>query len=553
MAVPCGNEIPRGARDDGKIFDNQNTPKISYNNRMIKKISKLSWTWKIIYGIAALIVLWGIYHFWFAGSGNQYQFVTVTRGTITEAVNVTGNTTPVQNLSLAFQNGGTITSVDYPVGSHVNAGTVIARLDTEDLQAQLAQAQANVDSAAATLANLQAGATPQNIAVSQAALASAQQTLQNTYSGVSNTLESGYSSANDAVRNQLNAMFYNPETNNPQLAFTINNSQIVNNIELERVQAAAALNSWQSELAGVTTLSSSSTLDGALADAAGYLATVKTLLNSVSNAVTIATTLPPATATAYKNSVTAGTNEVDTTMTTINTAIQSIASQKIAITQAEAQLNLTLAGSTAQAIAAQAAQVEQTKATMQGVQVKINEASLVSPIDGVITTQDAKVGEVASPGAVLVSVISSNNLEVDADVAEVDIGKVSVGDPVDMTFDAFPNETFTGKVFYVNPGETIVSGVVDYLVKVSFDKVDPRMKSGLTANLTILTQTKQNVLLLPQFAIIQNASGTFVETLNGKVATTVPITLGIEDQSGTVEIATGVTEGEQVINIGLKQ
>jgi HlyD family secretion protein len=520
---------------------------------MIKKISGLSILWKIVYGIVALVVLWGIYHFWFAGSSTQYQFVTVTRGSITEAVNVTGNTTPVQSLTLAFQNGGNIAAVYYPVGSKVVAGDVIARLDTQDLQAQLAQAQATVDAQKATLQKLQAGATPQNVAVSQAALASAQQSLANTYTNVANTVTSGYSSANDAVRNQLNAFFSAPESNNPQLTFPINDSQTLNNIQLQRIQAGTALNNWQNETANLTSLSASGTLDSALTDAAGYLATVKSLLGTASNAVTGATSLSAGTATTYKNNITAGLTEVNAAIQNVNTALQNIASQKSAVLQAQAQLNLTMAGSTSEDIAAQTAQVEQAQATMQSVQVKINEASLVSPINGTVTVQNAKVGQIASPGAELVSVISDSNLEVDADVAEVDIGKVNVGDPVTMTFDAFPNETFMGKVFYVNPGETIISGVVDYLVKVSFDKVDSRMKSGLTANLTIITQTKPNVLLLPQFAVIQNASGTFVETLNGKATMNVPVTLGIQDQSGTVEIASGVTEGEQVINIGLKQ
>jgi HlyD family secretion protein len=519
---------------------------------MIKKIRGLGTMWKIIYGIAIVIILFAVYHIWSASKTSPYQFVTVARGTITEAVNVTGNTTPVESLDLAFQNGGTIAAVNYPVGSTVHTGDVIARLDTQALRAQLAQAQANVDAAQATLENLRAGATPQSVAVSQAAVASANQTLTNAYSGISNILSSGYSSANDAVRNQLSAMFSNPETNNPQLAFAINDSQTVNNIQLERIQASAALNSWQSELAEITTASPSSTLDAALTDAAQYLATTKALLGDVSNAVTEATALPTATATSYKNSVTTATNEVNAALTNVTTAIQSLSSQKIAVTQAEAQLAVTQAGSTPQAIAAQQAQVEQAQASLQGVQVQINEASLVSPIDGVITVQNAKVGQIAAPGATLVSVISGDNLEVDADVAEVDIGKVSVGDPVAMTFDAFPGQTFTGKVFYIDPAQTDISGVVDYLVKVSFDAVDAQMKSGLTANLDIMTRTDQNALILPQYAVIQNASGTFVETVSGKTASQIPVTLGIQDQNGNVEIASGVTAGEQVVNIGLK-
>jgi hypothetical protein len=60
-------------------------------------------------------------------------------------------------------------------------------------------------------------------------------------------------------------------------------------------------------------------------------------------------------------------------------------------------------------------------------------------------------------------------------------------------------------------------------------------------------------LILPQYAILQNDSGSFVETLLGKTATTTPVTLGIQDQQGRVEVLSGVTLGEQVINIGLKK
>jgi membrane fusion protein (multidrug efflux system) len=78
------------------------------------------------------------------------------------------------------------------------------------------------------------------------------------------------------------------------------------------------------------------------------------------------------------------------------------------------------------------------------------------------------------------------------------------------------------------------------------------MKSGLTANLDITTQTDNNALILPQYAIIQNDSGTFVETLTNGAMAQAPVTLGIEDQNGNVEVVSGATEGEQVVNVGLK-
>ena len=128
---------------------------------------------------------------------------------------------------------------------------------------------------------------------------------------------------------------------------------------------------------------------------------------------------------------------------------------------------------------------------------------------------------------------------------ETDIGQVSVGNPVNMTFDAFPGETFTGKVFYIDPAETDISGVVDYKVKVSFDTSDPRMKSGLTANLNIETQTDNNVLILPQYAVLQNDQGNFVEVLQNGAAVQVPVTLGIHDDQRNVEVASGTTKANK--------
>jgi RND family efflux transporter MFP subunit len=290
----------------------------------------------------------------------------------------------------------------------------------------------------------------------------------------------------------------------------------------------------------------------ALQDATTYLSAFKNLFADVSNAVNLANNLAPSVANTYKTDLTAGSNEVNAAATNMNNAAQNIAAQKITVEQAQAQLDLTLAGSTHETIDAQAAQVEQAQANVQSIKVKIQKASMVSPVSGVITDQEAKVGQIAMPNTPLVTVISDNNLEVDAFVPEIDIGKMKTGDSVTMTIDAFPGETFSGKVFYIDPAQTVNQGVVDYKIKVSFDKPDPRIKSGLTVNLGITTQTKNQALILPQFAILQNDKGIFVETVaNGAVATTT-VTTGIRDQAGNVEVLSGVTEGEQVLNIGLK-
>jgi HlyD family secretion protein len=500
--------------------------------------------------LVAIIVL--ITYFSTRNSSGKYQFVTVNRGTITEAVTVTGNTTPVESLDLSFESAGTIATVRKNAGDHVVPGEVLVQLDTRDLQAQLAQAQATVDSAQATLDKLKAGPTPQNIQVSQAALTSAKQSLTNTYTGITDTLTAALAKATDAIRNQLAPLYSNPEATNAQLTFTVSDSQIFNNANNQRVQASGELNTWQNEITSITANTSPDALSQSLKSASTHLSSLGAFLNTVSMALVNASGLSSASSSAYKTDVVNAVTDINTASTAITTATQNIASQKSSVAEAQAKLDDTLAGSTQQDIAAQQAQVAQAQANMQGTQVKIAKASLVSPITGVVTVQNAKTGQIATPNQVLTSLISDANLEVDANVPETDIGKVSVANPVTLTFDAFPGETFTGKVFYIDPAQTIVSGVVDYKIKVSLDKADPRVKSGLTANLTIQTKTDMSALILPQFAILQNTSGTFVEVLQNGSPTEIPVTLGIHDQQGNVEVASGVTEGQQVINIGLK-
>lgn len=505
-------------------------------------------------GIAliAIVVIGGGWLMVKRSQKTTYQFVPVTRGSITEVVSVTGNVTSTNSVDLGFQNGGTIASVRYQQGDSVPQGATIAVLDTSQLEAQLAQAQANVQTQQATLENLQAGATPQSIAVSETALNAARQTLKNSYASVPNAVAGAYTSANDAVRNQLSSFFTNAETNDPQLTFQVSNSQIVNNIEAERQAMSLTLNSWQTAIQNISSTAPSSTMDAALVNGLANAGQAKTLLATALSAIVNSANVSPTLEAAYKTDITNGMNELNASIGSMNSLTQSISSEKASVAQAQAQLDLTLSGSTPQEIDAQKAQVAQAQANVQAIQAQIANSYLIAPMSGVITTQNAKIGEIATPGVPLVSMISPNSLEIDADIPEVDISKIALNDKVSITLDAFPNETFTGKVFFIDPAETVLSGVVDYEVKIAFDKKDARLKSGLTANLNIMAQTDSNVLILPQYAILQNTNGAFVETiLNGGVTTT-PVTLGISDNNGNVEVTSGVSEGERVINIGLK-
>ncbi len=500
-------------------------------------------------GVVLVAVVAGGY-FIFAPKNANYQFVTVEKGSITETVSVTGNTTPVSSVSLGFGGSGNIASVNSSVGKIVGKGQVLASLNTSDLYSQVQQAQANLDSQQAKLQGLQAGARPEDVAASQAALDKANQDLSNMYTGIGDTSVDSYAKASDAVRTQINEFFSNADANQPKLTYLTSNSQAQIDAESQRVGVGADLDNWQSQLNSID--QSNAGLETLLKKEIIYLNNARQLLNNLSKTLESAPSLSASMLASYKAAVTAALNEVNTASKNLNTVSQNISSQKLAVSQSQAQLNLKKAGSSPQDIAAQQAQVANAQAQVTSAQSKLQNSQIVAPISGVITQFDAKVGQYASPGSTLISIISASSFEVDTQVSETDVGKITIGNKVSMTLDAFPGETFTGSVSYIDPAQTNNEGVVGYKVKITFDTDDKRLKSGLTVNINIETRNKDNILVLPQYAILQNDDGTFVQVLEDKAVKNIPVTLGIQDQSGNVEIVSGVTEGEQVLNIGLK-
>ncbi|MFZ1019743.1 MAG: efflux RND transporter periplasmic adaptor subunit [Minisyncoccia bacterium] len=504
---------------------------------------------KITIGIGIALVL-AVGGFLLFHHSVKYQFVPVTSGPIIETVSLTGNTTPLSSVSLSFNASGIISNIYSALGDKVSSGQILAEENTSDLSAQLAQAQATVDAEQAKLQGLEDGSRPEDIASSQASLDKANQDLANMYGSIIDTSTDSYAKANDAVRTELSPFFSGGDTNNPTLIYATSDTQSEYAAETSRLASGSALAKWSAEIANVG--QSNSGLENLLQDEISYLNTIRQLLNTVGDTLNNSPVLSVSTLAIYKADVTVALNEVNLATTNLNTISQNIASQKLTVEQFASDLALKKAGAAPSDIAAQAAAVAQAQASVKSAEAKLQNAEIVAPISGVITQFDAKVGQLATPGVALVSIISNNGYEVDAGVSETDIGKVALGDSVSMTLDAFPNETFAGKVFYIAPAETNQNGVITYQIKISFDQPDTRFKSGLTANIDIETKQKDNALVLPQYAILQNDQGAFVETVSGGKIIQNPVTIGIEDEKGNAEIISGVTAGEQVLNIGLK-
>jgi RND family efflux transporter MFP subunit len=497
---------------------------------------------KIVIGIVvALVVIIGGY-FAFFRHGSVYQFVTVERGSIVESVSLTGNTTPEQSVALNFGSSGIISHVYSGLGQQVKAGQILAELNLSDLVAGLHQAQANVDTQQAKLQSLQSGARPEDIALYKQKYADAS-------SALTIAMNTAYLQTESAVLRYADTLFTNGSTAVPIIKVSTQSRDQEQSIELDRIIAGEKLLKWKTALTDLGTKSDNQSISGTRSVGRDTMDFVSGFLNRLG---TIVGNLSP-------NASNISQTDIDTFRASINTAAQTVSAGATAEqnayaawTSASQTLVSQESGSKPEDISAQAAVVKSAQASVDSALAKIANAEIVAPIGGTVTQFDAKVGQFASQATPLVSIISDSGYEVDAGASETDVGKIAVGNKVTMTLDAFQTETFTGSVFYIAPAQTNTQGVITYQTKISFDKPDPRLKSGFTANIDIETSHKDNVLILPQYAILQNDQGTFVETLENNAVVQHPVTLGVQDQKGNVEVVSGATAGEQVLNIGLK-
>lgn len=208
--------------------------------------------------------------------------------------------------------------------------------------------------------------------------------------------------------------------------------------------------------------------------------------------------------------------------------------------------------------------IKQRQESVQKAQTNLGYATITSPIDGVVLAKEVEEGQTvaASFSTPTLFTIAQDltDMRVIADVDEADIGEVKEGERVSFTVDAFPNDTFEGTVTQVRQEATTTNNVVTYEVVISAPNKDLKLKPGLTANVTIYTLEKNNVLSVPNKALrftptqeligkakIKDCKGakkvwTFADNMFQAHAVKVGITDGIN-----TEIIGGIDKGQKIV------
>lgn len=494
-----------------------------------------------------LAVVGGVGYYAILSRAPQYVTATVERTAITQEASASGNVKSPTTIDLQFQASGRITYLAVDTGDRVSAGEVLARQDESILEAQLREAQASVAAEQAQLESLKEGTRPEQIAVTLAQIASDQITLAQGNQALINAIQTAFVQSDDAIHNKVDQFFNNPRSANPILLFSTNDSQLVSVIQVERLSMEKSLLAWQSALSG---LNNQDDLSTAVTQAQQNLAAVKQLLLDANTALNNAITTAQTTSTNISIWIT----NVATARTNINTAISGLTTavtvQQTALAQLQKDqksLALEQAGSTGATIAAQEARVARAQANVAAIQAQIAQTRLISPVNGTVARVVGNIGETVQPGTVVVSIIPAEKLQVDVNLSEDNVGAVRPGQPVSISLDAFPESTWQGVVAKIDPAQTIIGGAVYYKTTVLFDQPDERVKTGMSANVLIQTGMASSTLVVPASALRQGADGWYVEIYDRGGVTEQLVTVGLKSRDGTIEILSGLSEGQAVV------
>ena len=538
----------------------------------------------IIGGVIIIVLVAGGYFYFGRETAPEYEYTVAKRGDLVQEVSVTGKVKPAEAVDLAFEKSGKVALVSADVGGKIKAGQILAQLEDSELKAQVAQVEASLESARAKLAELKKGAREEELRVAEVKVKNAETTLADARLNLENTrqkaeadLREDYDSALASSVKSLSiathSLFVITDIQNARFAGYDQQSVGVADVKAAAVAAllgaygsGRASNDYLSQLNGGAKLAvGNAQIYPANENIDSALSLLKDALQKLKLALDAIPVLSTFTATESANLNTEKTN-IANELSTISGKQQAVEVQKVinqnAIASAQASINaasgafqsakdelaLKKAGSSVEAIAAQEAQVNEAEARLQASRAQLSKSVLQSPIDGVVTKQDAKAGEIVSANLPIISIISSTRFEIEANVPEADIAKVKIGDSARVTLDAYGNDViFEAKVAEIDPAETMVEGVATYKTTLIFTKDDERVKSGMTANIDIETAKREGVVYIPRRATVKRDVDTIVFMAGGIQPAERVVKLGLVGSDGNVEITEGLSEGEQII------
>jgi len=469
----------------------------------IKKSFSKKYRFYWIIGIAILVIA----GFIFLRNGEETETLVVHPGEFLQQVAVSGTIVPVQEVSIAVAQGGPVSSVYVKVGDIVEKGAQLLVINTASLRADLLSAQADVSLKKAEI---------QNKEVNIDQITKEQNTL--VESAYRTLLSDDLVAVPDSTYNDLTAPTITGRYTGSEGVYDIrvyNENRHVKDYFLSTF-GAETTDPVQVLEFEPTSLGSHGLFISFPDGVVGYINTIWRV------------SIPNVKGASYVENYNSYINAVDTKARTI----------------ADAKENLEEASGTS----ILRAQLAKAEAMVQSILADISDRIIRAPFSGLITNIEVKVGETASTNQVAVEMMSSGSFQVESYVPEIYVPLVKIGDGAQVVLDAYGQERpFNANVVAINPAKTLKDGLPTYKTTLQIEDDNEEIRSGMTANIIITTERKENVISVPQGTVKNREGKKFVMVQEGKETIEREVKTGIVSSLGNIEITSGLQDGDIVV------
>lgn len=448
---------------------------------------------------------------------------------------VTGSVKAVSEARLQTEASGRITSVNVALGDTVRQGTIIASLENSRESAAVLQAQGAYEAAVASAATSESGTDSAQIALESALSA-----------GVS-AYKSAFISADSAVRNTIDDSFNNPDGATP--GFRLDAFGTAPSLNAERTALEPILDSWSTEVSGVSTANVKSRLSKAQGDVERISAFAETLAALIAKQDTSNTAFTQAQKDALEAEFVGVRTSLNATEQALDGALTSIENAEEGLTRAQ------IAG-TGTSVSLSDAQLKSALGTLRAAQANYEKTIVRTPISGVVNALYLKAGEYANPGSPAAVIANNNALEIATALSADDADMIEIGEEV------FIDETVSGIVTAIAPAIDPISGKKEVKISVSDDT---ELTNGsivsveFKRNAESATATATQDIIVPLSALKITASGPIAFSVSQEntlvahhvelgeiLGDMVIVTEGLTPETMIVVDARGLKEGEKV-------
>ncbi|MCG8347082.1 MAG: efflux RND transporter periplasmic adaptor subunit [Chloroflexales bacterium] len=526
----------------------------------------------------------------------------VQRGNLVQSVSGSGQIQPLRESYLNFAASGTVAEVFVTEGQEVQAGNLLAVLDTDDLDQHIRQAEADLKSAQANLAELQAGPIETDVLTAQSQLDSARLQLSQTANGNARPSDIANAQAQlESARAALEALL-NPSAID-QRAAELDVQSAQTNLQSVRDTTSANKTKAESQLdQAANTLRDAQDayaqiywenreLEGNLARRGAELPQEnKNQEAAALRAVQDAEESLHQAQVAYDNArqqeisdIRFAENQLAEAQRQLEALLdpsaEAIAQARAQVAQAEAQLAQQTSGTqtdialaqetveqrqitldalqsppTESELAQEEAQLAQAEVALaQALQNRAN-AELAAPFNGIVAAVNITPGDTSSEGnaagndvdSAAIYLIDTSTFHVNVQISEVDLDSLEMGQTAEVTIESLSGAQLTGTLNYIALTPTIDQNVTTYAARIDLAPTDLTLRVGMSALVTIIAEQRGDVLLVPNIAIRQSRNTAQVMLQQGDRSVPTPIEIGLVGQTQT-EVVTGLQEGDIVV------